>query len=79
LPSRRSLQARVPERIEIGEAIWDTVAADAETFPLTEPQKAELDRRLADLEADPDAEARGRYAPVSSGIGDASPRRSPPR
>jgi putative addiction module component (TIGR02574 family) len=50
-----ALKLSIPERIELVEAIWGTVAADAETFPLTEPQKAELDRCLADLKADPDA------------------------
>jgi putative addiction module component (TIGR02574 family) len=51
----QALKLSIPERIELVEAIWDTVAADAETLPLTEPEKAELDRRLADLEAAPDA------------------------
>jgi putative addiction module component (TIGR02574 family) len=50
-----ALKLSVPERIELAEAIWDTVAADAETFPLTEAEKAELDLRLADLKAAPDA------------------------
>ena len=43
----------VSERIQLVEDIWDSIAADAETLPLTEEQRAELDRRLADAEANP--------------------------
>src|SRR5436309_7232262 len=50
-----ALKLSVPERIELAEAIWDTVATDPEAFPLSEAHKAELDRRLADLEAAPGA------------------------
>jgi putative addiction module component (TIGR02574 family) len=47
----------VPERIELVEAIWDTIPPDAslEALPLSEEHRLELDRRLADLEADPHA------------------------
>ena len=45
----------VAERIELAEAIWDTVAEDAGAIPLPEEHRAELDRRLAELEAAPDA------------------------
>jgi putative addiction module component (TIGR02574 family) len=46
----------VEERIELVEAIWDTVAedADAERLGIPESHRRELDRRLADLEANPD-------------------------
>ena len=50
-----ALKLSVRERIELVEAIWDTVAEGAESLPLTPAQKAELDRRLADLQAAPDA------------------------
>jgi putative addiction module component (TIGR02574 family) len=43
------------ERIQLAEDLWDSVAADTGEVPITEAQKAELDRRLADLERDPDA------------------------
>jgi len=45
----------VEERIELVEAIWDTVAenASAEMLPVSAAHRAELDRRLADLEAQP--------------------------
>jgi putative addiction module component (TIGR02574 family) len=45
----------VDERIELVTAIWDTVAEDAgaESFPLPESHRLELDRRLADREKNP--------------------------
>jgi putative addiction module component (TIGR02574 family) len=47
----------VQERIELAEAIWDTVAEDADSavLPVPAAHRAELDRRLADLEANPDS------------------------
>lgn len=45
----------VAERIQLAEDIWDSVAAETGDLPLTEAQAVELDRRLADLERDPDA------------------------
>lgn len=51
------LHLTVEQRIELGEAIWDTVAEDddAAALPVSAAHRAELDRRLADLEVDPDA------------------------
>ena len=43
----------VSERIQLVEDIWDSIAADAETLSLTKEQRTELDRRLADAEANP--------------------------
>lgn len=45
----------VAERILLVEELWDSIAAEAEVAELTQAQKAELDRRLAAYEADPDA------------------------
>jgi putative addiction module component (TIGR02574 family) len=47
----------VTERIELAEAIWDTVAEDsgADELPVSEAHRVELDRRLEDLEAHPGA------------------------
>ena len=47
----------VNERIELVEAIWDTVAEDAsvERLPLSEAHRAELDRRLDDWRRNPEA------------------------
>jgi len=48
------LQLQVPERIRIVEAIWDSIADTPEALELSDEQKAELDRRLEDLEKNPD-------------------------
>jgi putative addiction module component (TIGR02574 family) len=45
----------VDERVRLVEAIWDSISAVPEALPLTDWQKEELDRRLAELEANPDA------------------------
>lgn len=45
------------ERVRIVEAIWDSIATIPEALPLTQWQKDELDRRLAEFEADPDSGA----------------------
>ncbi len=45
----------VADRVRLVEAIWDSISAVPEALPLTEWQKEELDRRLADLEANPEA------------------------
>ena len=45
----------IAERIQLAEDLWDSIPEDAVDVPLTEAQKAELDRRLDDLERDPDA------------------------
>ena len=44
----------VAERIQLAEDLWDSIPESAE-IPLTDSQKAELDRRLEDLEQHPDA------------------------
>ncbi|THJ20479.1 MAG: addiction module protein [Nitrospira sp. CG24E] len=42
----------VEERIRIVEDLWDSIAADQKSLPLTAEQKAELNRRLDSYEAD---------------------------
>jgi len=44
---------RLEERLSLVEELWDSIAADSEALPLTGPQRVELDRRLAEHEADP--------------------------
>ncbi len=44
----------VGERIALAQEILDSVAADQPRMPLSEAKRQELDRRLADLAADPD-------------------------
>lgn len=41
----------VAERLNLVEELWDSIATDT---PLTDAQRTELDRRLADHEANPD-------------------------
>jgi putative addiction module component (TIGR02574 family) len=49
------LELPVAERVRLVEVIWDSIAAVPEAVPLTEWQREELDRRLAEFEADPDS------------------------
>jgi putative addiction module component (TIGR02574 family) len=45
----------VQERVRLVEAIWDSISAVPETLPLTHWQREELDRRLDEFEANPEA------------------------
>ena len=47
----------VEDRVRLVEAIWDSISAVPEALPLTGWQRQELDRRLAELDSDPDAGA----------------------
>ena len=49
------LELPVPERIRLVELIWDSIAAVPEALPVPDDLKAELDRRLSDFEANPEA------------------------
>lgn len=44
----------IAERIILVQDIWDSIAAEQGDLALTESQKAELDRRLAEHLASPD-------------------------
>ena len=48
------LRLPVSDRIDVVQQIWDSVAADADSVPLTQEQREELDRRLKDHEENPD-------------------------
>lgn len=52
----------VDERIKLVEELWDSIACDQKALPLTDEQKAELDRRLDAYDADGN---RGRLATES--------------
>ena len=43
------------DRLELIEALWDTLAED--DIPVTPEERALLDERLADLERNPDAQS----------------------
>ena len=45
----------IEERLQVADAIWDSVMHEVETSPLPEWQRAELERRLAESRANPDA------------------------
>jgi len=40
------------EQLELLDRLWDSLGRDPEALPLTEAQRAELDRRLVELEAE---------------------------
>ncbi len=44
----------IEERLTLVEEIWDSIAADSAAIPLTQPQRDELDRRIAEHKANPD-------------------------
>lgn len=48
-------QMTTAERILYVQELWDRIAAEGEVVPLSEAQRAELRRRLADHEAHPEA------------------------
>ncbi|MBI4458865.1 MAG: addiction module protein [Acidobacteria bacterium] len=52
---REILKLSVAERIELVEAIWDSIVAVPESLPLTAAQKRELERRLAEYQKNPEA------------------------
>ena len=43
----------IEERLTLVEELWDSIAADSTALPLTQAQRAELDRRIAEHEANP--------------------------
>jgi putative addiction module component (TIGR02574 family) len=45
----------VDDRLALAEAIWDSVAQEVAQLPVTEAQRQELELRLADSIARPDA------------------------
>jgi putative addiction module component (TIGR02574 family) len=45
----------IEERIQVAEAIWNSFIHDVAAAPISDWQKAELERRLADSVANPDA------------------------
>jgi putative addiction module component (TIGR02574 family) len=49
------LELPIEERIRLVEIIWDSIAAVPEAVVLPDEWKAELERRLTEFEADPEA------------------------
>lgn len=52
-PARDYRKLPIPERLQLVEDIWNSIAEDAKVLPLTDAQRAELDRRWAEHERDP--------------------------
>ena len=48
------LQLPVEERLRLVQLIWDSVASDASSVPLSDAHRAVIDERLAAHEANPD-------------------------
>ncbi len=46
---------RIPQRIQLVEDLWDSIAEEASPIHLSKEQIAELDRRLDALEAQPES------------------------
>jgi putative addiction module component (TIGR02574 family) len=44
----------IPERIQLVEDIWDTIAAEAQAIELTEDEKKIIDKRLEAYHRNPD-------------------------
>ncbi len=56
VPSREDLdQLSIPERVQLIEKLWESISESTADFPLTDVQRAELDRRITAHEADPSA------------------------
>jgi putative addiction module component (TIGR02574 family) len=45
----------VPERLQLVDEIWESIADDAASLPLTEAQRTDLDDRLREYEQNPSA------------------------
>jgi putative addiction module component (TIGR02574 family) len=43
----------LPERLQLVEDLWDSIAVETEKLPLSDWQKAELDRRAAEYRQNP--------------------------
>ncbi|HVT02739.1 MAG TPA: addiction module protein [Thermoanaerobaculia bacterium] len=51
-----ALKLPAPERIELAEALWDSVQRDTDAFPVPNAHVAILEKRLRDMEANPQDE-----------------------
>ena len=49
-----TLDLSIPERIQLVEDIWDTIAVEAQSIELTEDEKRIIDQRLEAYHRNPD-------------------------
>ena len=54
-PYPELFQLTLPERLQLVEDLWDSIAIEAENIPLSDWQKAELERRAAEYRRNPEA------------------------
>lgn len=54
LTATETLDLSIPERIQLVEDIWDTIAAKADSVELTEEEKEIIDERLKAYHQNPD-------------------------
>jgi putative addiction module component (TIGR02574 family) len=52
---QQALRLPPPERLQLIEQLWDSLAAEGSSPELTEAQRSELDARLDDFASNPDA------------------------
>ena len=50
-----TLELSIPERIQLVEDIWDTIAAQTDSLELTEDEKEIIDKRLETYHNNPDS------------------------
>ena len=55
LPVAEILELPVADRVRLIEMIWESITAVPNALPISDELKAELDRRLAEFEANPEA------------------------
>ena len=53
--TKQALNLPLPDRLQLVDELWESILAQAEEVPLTDAQRAELDRRLARYEANPES------------------------
>lgn len=49
-----TLELSIPERIQLVEDVWDTIATEADAVELTEDEKKIIDKRLEAYHKNPD-------------------------
>ena len=54
LAAADTLELSIPERIQLVEDIWDTIAVEADSIELTEEEKRIIDERLEAYHQNPD-------------------------
>jgi len=52
-PREKLFKLSAAERLELVEELWDSIADDDEALVLTDAQREDLERRLAEADADP--------------------------